>query len=102
MAYAWERLTAAEKSAILRAIPGAGPLPPPRVVEISWQDKCNIDCFFCSTSEIRAGNFEISPARLDALFDEMRDVGVRGVRLMGGGEPLFRKDAAALIEKLGA
>ncbi len=75
---------------------------PPRVVEISWQDRCNIDCFFCSTSEIRAGNFELSGARLEALFDEMRAMGVRGVRLMGGGEPLFRKDAAALIAAIGA
>ena len=101
MAYSWERLTAEEKAAILRAVAG-GPPPPPRVVEISWQDRCNIDCFFCSTSEIRAGNFELSSERLEALFSEMRAMGVKGVRLMGGGEPLFRKDAAALIGRLAA
>ncbi|HEY3203048.1 MAG TPA: radical SAM protein [Thermoanaerobaculia bacterium] len=101
MAYSWERLTATEKSAILEAIAGKAAPPPPRVVEISWQDKCNIDCFFCSTSEIRAGNFELSSERLEALFDEMQALGVKGVRLMGGGEPLFRKDTRALIEKLG-
>jgi hypothetical protein len=61
VAYAWERLTAEEKTAILRSIAdGSGPAPPPRVVELSWQDRCNIDCFFCSTSEIRAGNFALS------------------------------------------
>ncbi len=32
----------------------------------------------------------------------MAALGVRGVRLMGGGEPLFRKDAEALIRSLGA
>ena len=100
MAYSWERLTREEKAAILDAIRG-GPAPPPRVVEISWQDRCNIDCFFCSTSEIRAGNFELSRERLETLFDELGELRVRGVRLMGGGEPLFRKDAAALIAALG-
>ena len=101
MAYSWERLDADEKAAILRSIAEGSPAPPPRVVEISWQDRCNIDCFFCSTAEIRAGNSELSAARLEGLFDEMRDLGVKGVRLMGGGEPLFRKDAAALIAGLG-
>ncbi len=100
MAYSWERLTREEKAAILSAIRG-GPVPAPRVVEVSWQDRCNIDCFFCSTSEIRAGNFELSRERLETLFDELAQLGVRGVRLMGGGEPLFRKDAAALIAGLG-
>jgi MoaA/NifB/PqqE/SkfB family radical SAM enzyme len=102
MAYSWERLTADEKSSLLRGIAGGVPLAPPRVVEISWQDRCNIDCFFCSTSEIRAGNFELPAAQLESLFAQMRAMGVRGVRLMGGGEPLFRKDAAALIRRLGA
>jgi MoaA/NifB/PqqE/SkfB family radical SAM enzyme len=103
VAYSWERLGAAEKEAILAGIRsgGAATPPPPRVVEISWQDRCNIDCFFCSTSEIRAGNFELSRERLEALFDEMQSLGVRGVRLMGGGEPLFRKDAADLIRSMG-
>ncbi|MEP6994182.1 MAG: radical SAM protein [Acidobacteriota bacterium] len=100
MAYSWERTTADEKAAILDAIAGA-PAPPPRVVEISWQDRCNIDCFFCSTSEIRAGNFELSTERLESLFGQMKALGVRGVRLMGGGEPLFRKDAEALIRRMG-
>ena len=102
MAYSWERLTAEEKAAILGARSRGGPAPAPRVVEISWQDRCNIDCFFCSTAEIRAGNFALSRERLLALFDEMQAMGVRAVRLMGGGEPLFRKDAAELIGELGA
>jgi molybdenum cofactor biosynthesis enzyme MoaA len=103
VAYSWERLDAREKDGILGAIQDpAGPAPPPQVVEISWQDRCNIDCFFCSTSEIRAGNFELSRERLEALFEEMGTLGVKGVRLMGGGEPLFRKDAADLIRAIGA
>jgi molybdenum cofactor biosynthesis enzyme MoaA len=101
VAYSWERLSPGEKSAILAAVAG-GPAPPPRLVEISWQDRCNIDCFFCSTAEIRSGNHALTRERLVALFDEMRGLGVKAVRLMGGGEPLFRKDAAELVGELGA
>ena len=101
MAYSWELLEAAEKAAILRSIRSKDAPPPPRVVELSWQDRCNIDCFFCSTAELRAGNRELTRERLERLFDEMQSLGVRGVRLMGGGEPLFRRDCADLIGALG-
>jgi molybdenum cofactor biosynthesis enzyme MoaA len=100
MAYSWQRVTPPEKRAILEAIRG-GPAPPPRVVEISWQDRCNIDCFFCSTAEMRAGNSALPAERLLPLFDELAALGVRAVRLTGGGEPLFRRDAADLIREIG-
>ncbi len=101
MSYSWERLSGAEKDRILEAIAAGSPAPPPRVVEFNWQDRCNIDCFFCSTAGMRAGGKQLSGERLRTLFDEMRDFGVRAVRLTGGGEPLFRKDAVELIEGLG-
>ena len=101
MSYSWERLGGEEKDGILAAIAAGCPVPPPRVVEFNWQDRCNIDCFFCSTAEMRSGGNQLSGERLRALFDEMRDLGVRAVRLTGGGEPLFRKDAADLIGELG-
>ena len=101
MAYSWERLDEPEKAAILHSIATGNPAPPPRVVELSWQDRCNIDCFFCSTADLRAGNRELPRQRLERLFDEMRSLGVRGVRLMGGGEPLFRKDCPELVAGLG-
>jgi len=101
VAYVWEFLAPPGKSAILRGIAEARALASPKVVEISWQDKCNIDCFFCSTADLRAGDLEIPRERLESLFDEMRAMGVGAVRLMGGGEPLFRKDAVELVESLG-
>jgi MoaA/NifB/PqqE/SkfB family radical SAM enzyme len=101
VAYSWERLAPPEKTAILLGITQARAFAPPRVVELSWQDKCNIDCFFCSTAELRAGDREIPRERLERLFDEMADLGVGAVRLMGGGEPLFRRDAVELVEGLG-
>jgi MoaA/NifB/PqqE/SkfB family radical SAM enzyme len=101
VAYSWELLGKADKAAILRSIRSKEAPPPPRVVELSWQDRCNIDCFFCSTADLRAGNRELTRDRLEGLFDEMQALGVRGVRLMGGGEPLFRRDCAELITALG-
>ncbi len=101
MAYSWERLSASEKDSLLGGVFRGGPILPPQLVEISWQDRCNIDCFFCSTSELRAGNASISAERLERLFQEMSSLEVKAVRLMGGGEPLFRKDTEPLIRALG-
>jgi radical SAM protein with 4Fe4S-binding SPASM domain len=101
VSYSWERLSALEKDRILEGIVGGVAVAPPRVIEFNWQDRCNIDCFFCSTAEMRAAGKQLSGDRLLTLFDEMRDLGVRAVRLTGGGEPLFRKDAAELIGELG-
>jgi radical SAM protein with 4Fe4S-binding SPASM domain len=102
MAYSWETLGAEEKNAILAGIASGEATLAPRVVELNWQDRCNIDCFFCSTGEQRAGNFEMPAERVLSLFDEMRAMNVKGIRLAGGGEPLFRKDAAALVAEAGA
>src|SRR5450759_168215 len=102
MAYSWETLGAEEKNAILAGIASGEATLAPRMVELNWQDRCNIDCFFCSTGEQRAGNFEMPAERVLSLFDEMRAMNVKGIRLAGGGEPLFRKDAAALVAEAGA
>jgi radical SAM protein with 4Fe4S-binding SPASM domain len=101
VAYFWERLSAGEKDAILAEVFDRAPSRGPRVVELNWQDRCNIDCFFCSTAEVRSGNHILSSERLHSLFDEMAELGTGAVRLAGGGEPLFRRDAAELIDALG-
>ena len=101
MAYFWERLSLDEKDAILAEVFDRAPSRGPRVVELNWQDRCNIDCFFCSTGEIRSGNHTLSSERLHTLFDEMAELGTGAVRLAGGGEPLFRRDAPELIDALG-
>jgi MoaA/NifB/PqqE/SkfB family radical SAM enzyme len=54
---------------------------------------CNIDCVFCDTT-YRKGKQrgELSAEDYWRLLDEARDLGVRRVFLLGGGEPLVRKD----------
>ena len=103
MAYSWERLTEEEKGAILASHRGSARAPAAEASSRSpGRTAATSTASSARPSEIRAGNFELSGERLEKLFDEMRDLGVRGVRLMGGGEPLFRKDAAALIAAIGS
>ena len=51
--FGWQHLTAEDKRELLRRIEigdgGRGPLH----VEIHPADRCNIDCFFCSTATLR-------------------------------------------------
>ena len=72
-------------------------------LRISLTDNCNFRCFYCMPEE----EYDFSPAsrlmqteeivRLATIFVEQ---GVKKIRLTGG-EPLVRKDAAAIIAALG-
>jgi len=73
-----------------RGAPG-GPL----TLELYPTLSCNLDCAFCDTTDRhRPPVNELSRARLLALVDEAADLGVKRVFVLGGGEPLARKDAA--------
>jgi MoaA/NifB/PqqE/SkfB family radical SAM enzyme len=63
---------------------------------------CNLDCAFCDTTDRhRPPVDELSRDELLALVDEAADLGVRRVFVLGGGEPLARKDAApALLARI--
>ncbi len=97
MSYGWETLSRAEKRRLLAEVAESATPRGPHVVELYWQDRCNVDCFFCSTAEVRSGNATLPGERIIRLFDELSAMGTRGVRLAGGGEPLFRKDAPELL-----
>jgi len=72
-------------------------------LRISLTDNCNLRCFYCMPEE----DYAFMPnqrlmqkdeiVQLDKLFVEN---GVKKIRLTGG-EPLVRKDAAAIIKELG-
>lgn len=73
-------------------------------MRISLTDNCNLRCFYCMPEE----EYEFTPTsrlmqpdeifQLASVFIEQ---GVKKIRLTGG-EPLVRKDAAIIIEKLAA
>ncbi len=71
-------------------------------LRISLTDNCNLRCFYCMPEE----DYEFTPAgkllqvdEIEAIATEFVRLGVNKIRLTGG-EPLVRKDAAAIIERL--
>ncbi|MCM2317603.1 MAG: radical SAM protein [Thermoanaerobaculia bacterium] len=86
----WNFLTRRDRDAILKGIASGSALGGPYHVEIHPADRCNIDCFFCSTASIR-GTDELPLSKWAELLAEMKAMGVRSLRLSGGGEPLFHR-----------
>lgn len=72
-------------------------------LRISLTDHCNLRCFYCMPEEDYAfmPNKQLMQTNeLIALAKIFVDQGVKKIRLTGG-EPLVRKDAAAIIQALG-
>jgi len=95
----WKYLTSADKKAILRGIADGHAYGGPYHVEIHPADRCNIDCFFCSTAAIR-GTDELSPQRFNDLLAELRELGTRAIRFSGGGEPLFHRKIKEIVRRI--
>jgi MoaA/NifB/PqqE/SkfB family radical SAM enzyme len=86
----WKYLTRGDKDAILQGIADGVAYGGPYHVEFHPADRCNVDCFFCSTASLR-GTDELPMPRFQELLGELREAGCRSVRLAGGGEPLFHR-----------
>lgn len=97
----WKHLTPSDKQAILRGIEDGVAHGGPYHVEIHPADRCNIDCFFCSTAALR-GTDEVPMTRFEELLGELRDAGTRSLRLSGGGEPLFHRRIRDFLEAIRA
>lgn len=72
-------------------------------LRISLTDNCNLRCFYCMPQE----EYAFTPAsqlmqayEIEAIAKTFVHLGVNKIRLTGG-EPLVRKDAADIIERLG-
>ncbi len=73
-------------------------------LRISLTDNCNLRCFYCMPNE----DYHFMPHQQLMQPDEILSIaktfvalGVKKIRLTGG-EPLVRKDAAAIIQSLGS
>jgi MoaA/NifB/PqqE/SkfB family radical SAM enzyme len=95
----WRYLTAEDKRNILRGIRDGKAYGGPYHVEIYPADRCNIDCFFCSTAAIR-GTDELPLERMLALIDEMKAAGTRAIRFAGGGEPMFHRKFKEILRRI--
>jgi MoaA/NifB/PqqE/SkfB family radical SAM enzyme len=100
---AWDHLTREDKEAILKGIEDGVAYGGPYHVEFHPQDRCNVDCFFCSTASMRAKD-EIPMPRFEEILAELKEMGTKAIRLSGGGEPLFHRnirDFLALVKASG-
>src|ERR1700682_4762932 len=72
-------------------------------LRISLTDNCNFRCFYCMPEEeydFTPASRLMQPAEIESIASLFVEQGVRKIRLTGG-EPLVRKDAAAIIESMG-
>lgn len=97
----WRFLTPADKEQLARGIRDGVAYGGPYHAEIHPADRCNIDCFFCSTASIR-GTDELSTTRIEELLRELREAGTRSIRLSGGGEPLFHRNIRGVLRAIAA
>ncbi|MDP2336785.1 MAG: GTP 3',8-cyclase MoaA [Bacteroidota bacterium] len=72
-------------------------------LRISLTDKCNLRCSYCNPVDMPKGYFASMPRMTAEEIDRIVSVfvkeGVKKIRLTGG-EPLVRKDAREIIERL--
>ncbi|WP_294312582.1 GTP 3',8-cyclase MoaA [uncultured Chryseobacterium sp.] len=72
-------------------------------LRISLTDNCNLRCFYCMPDEKYAfapAAKLMQPGEIEAIAKIFVAAGVKKIRLTGG-EPLVRKDAPLILEKLG-
>ncbi len=97
----WQHLTEDDKATIARGVRDGVAYGGPYHAEIYPADRCNIDCFFCSTAAIR-GTDELPLSRIEELMGELKEAGTRSVRLAGGGEPLFHRKTKDMLRAIAA
>lgn len=72
-------------------------------LRISLTDKCNLRCTYCNPNDLPKGVFANAPRMTANEIDRIVSVfvrsGVKKIRLTGG-EPLVRKDAKEIIQRL--
>lgn len=72
----------------------------PLIVELDTTEACDLACPGCISEEIMLGN-KLTSERLMALGEEFKEAGVKGVVLIGGGEPLAHAAIGDFIDYLG-
>lgn len=72
-------------------------------LRISLTDKCNLRCMYCNPIDLPKGYFagsaRMTAEEIDQIVDVFVKEGVKKIRLTGG-EPLVRKDAQEIIERI--
>lgn len=73
----------------------------PLIVELDTTEACDLACPGCVSEEIMETGRKFSSERLLEIGKEFKDIGVKGVVLIGGGEPLAHPAIGKLISFFG-
>jgi len=79
-----------------------GEAAPPLIIELSPTLKCNLNCLFCwryGKKDIDYGE-EVSSKKYKEIIEEAARLGVKEVHIIGGGEPLLRKDTFEMMKAI--
>jgi MoaA/NifB/PqqE/SkfB family radical SAM enzyme len=74
----------------------------PYSIEISPTLRCNLHCKFCWRYEKEKIDFgkELTKEQYYNLLDEAKNLGVKEVKIIGGGESTFRRDTFDIMRKI--
>ena len=100
--WGWYLLNDDEKASILRGIRANRVYGGPYNAEIHPTDRCNARCFFCSTTRLSSGKDQIASDVLLSMVAQLVGMGLKSIRLSGGGEPLFHPARDKLLDSLEA
>lgn len=81
------------KNSILRLSPCK-----PLFLEFHITDRCNSDCYFCNQRASRTGGHELSLSQFAAILSEACEMGLRMVRLSGGGDPTVHPQIIEILD----
>lgn len=71
----------------------------PYHIELDWVDSCNASCFFCNSKHLH-DHARLSWDKVTTILDEAYSLGLRCLRLSGGGEPLLHPHLQDLLSWL--
>ncbi len=97
MLHGWEKITADERRAIIAGIRDNAVYGGPYHAEFSPTDACNYECFFCNSAFVDRSQ-RLPWDLLKKTLLELIEMGVRSVRLAGGGEPLIYPELKEFLD----
>lgn len=95
----WDQISLERKRELIAAVAGGRATRGPVHVDLDLTDRCNVACYFCNQQDTRTKE-QIPLQRAVDLIDELVETGLRSVRLAGGGDPLFHREAVDVIDHL--
>ena len=97
--HGWAEVSRERKREIIEAIAANKATRGPVHAELDLTDRCNVACYFCNQQDLRTKD-SIPLPKLTDLIDELAETGLKSVRLSGGGDPLFHRDALNVMDHL--